>query len=49
MEVSGQLFALATSPPGKETLVHTEQKDRWVPEAVQMLWKKENLTAAAKN
>jgi len=32
--MSGQLYASAALPPGKETLVHIGQEDEWAPEPV---------------
>jgi hypothetical protein len=41
MAATGQLHALTTLPPGKDTLVPFEQEVRWTPESIGMLWKKD--------
>jgi len=45
MEVSGQLYALATLPVGKGTLVTTGQEAGWTPESVWIWWGREKVPA----
>jgi len=47
--VSGQLHALAASPPGKRQPVITEQEAGWAPEPVWMLQRSEKSLTPAKS
>jgi len=38
LEVSGQIYTLAISPPGKNPPVHIKQETGWAPEPVWAFW-----------
>jgi hypothetical protein len=47
IEVSGQAYAPATLPPGKQPLIPTEYEAKCAPETAWMLWKREKSLAPA--
>ena len=44
MVVSGQLYALAALPTGKEPLLPIKEETGWALEPVWMFWRRQNLS-----
>ena len=49
MEMTGQLHALATVSPGKDSLIPTKQEAWWAPELIRMFWSTDKSPVSARN